>query len=69
MAIPALVLHGKDDPLVIVDGGKDTAASIPGAELVLVPGMGHDFSEGLMAEFDAHVGGFLSRVQAGAKGA
>jgi pimeloyl-ACP methyl ester carboxylesterase len=36
------VLHGADDPLVPVDGGKDTAASIAGAELRVVPGMGHD---------------------------
>ena len=40
---PALVVHGTDDPLIPPEGGKDTAAHIPGAELMLVPGMGHDF--------------------------
>jgi pimeloyl-ACP methyl ester carboxylesterase len=40
---PALVIHGTDDPLIPPEGGKDTAAHIPGAELMLVPGMGHDF--------------------------
>ena len=66
---PALVLHGADDPLVPVDGGKDTAESIKGAELVIVPGMGHDFTEALMPEFIKHVGGFLTRVQSQAKAA
>jgi pimeloyl-ACP methyl ester carboxylesterase len=46
---PTLVIHGTDDPLVHVDGGKDTAASIPGADLLLIPGMGHDLPAGLHA--------------------
>jgi pimeloyl-ACP methyl ester carboxylesterase len=40
---PTTVLHGADDPLVPLEGGKDTAANISGAELVVIPGMGHDF--------------------------
>ncbi len=39
---PTLVIHGADDPLVPVQGGEDTAANIPGAELKIIPGMGHD---------------------------
>ena len=39
---PTLVIHGEDDPLVPVEGGKDTAAAIPGATLLTIPGMGHD---------------------------
>ena len=39
---PTLVIHGDADPLVPVEGGKDTAASIKGAELLVIPGMGHD---------------------------
>lgn len=39
---PTVVFHGADDPLVPLSGGKDTAAHIPGAELIVVPGMGHD---------------------------
>lgn len=42
IAAPTLVLHGADDPLVPVDAGKDTAANIQGAELLIVEGMGHD---------------------------
>ncbi|MFO1254870.1 MAG: alpha/beta fold hydrolase [Sphingomonadaceae bacterium] len=39
---PTLVIHGADDPLVPVEGGRDTAAHIPGAKLLEIPGMGHD---------------------------
>lgn len=39
---PTVVIHGGDDPLVPVEGGHDTAAAIPGAELHIIPGMGHD---------------------------
>jgi len=38
---PTVVIHGSDDPLVPIAGGRDTAASIPGARLVEIPGMGH----------------------------
>jgi pimeloyl-ACP methyl ester carboxylesterase len=38
---PTLVIHGTVDPLVHPFGGKDTAASIPGARLMMVDGMGH----------------------------
>lgn len=60
---PALVLHGADDPLVPVEGGKDTAASIAGAKLVIVPGMAHDFTNALLPVFLEHVGGFLAEVE------
>jgi pimeloyl-ACP methyl ester carboxylesterase len=38
---PTLVIHGTVDPLVPPAGGKDTAASIPGARLLMIAGMGH----------------------------
>ena len=42
VAVPTLVIHGADDPLVPVEGGHDTAQAIPGAELLIIEGMGHD---------------------------
>ncbi len=39
--VPALVIHGDADPLVPVEGGIDTAESIPGAKLEIIEGMGH----------------------------
>ncbi|QUS40921.1 alpha/beta hydrolase [Tardiphaga alba] len=38
---PTLVIHGKVDPLVHPAAGRDTAASIPGARLMLIDRMGH----------------------------
>lgn len=39
---PVLVIHGEADPLIQVSGGRATAAAVPGAELLTIPGMGHD---------------------------
>lgn len=41
--VPALVVHGDADPLVPIEAGVATARAIPGAELLVIPGMGHDF--------------------------
>lgn len=48
IAAPALVIHGAADPLVPLAAGRDTAQNIPGAELLVIDGMGHDFPEALM---------------------
>lgn len=40
---PTVVIHGAEDPLVHLSGGEATAAAIPGARLVVVPGLGHEF--------------------------
>jgi pimeloyl-ACP methyl ester carboxylesterase len=47
LTIPVVVLHGANDPLVQPVGGEATAAAIPGAELRMIPGMGHDLPPGL----------------------
>jgi pimeloyl-ACP methyl ester carboxylesterase len=39
---PTLVIHGTVDPLVSPSGGRATARAIPGAELMMIEGMGHD---------------------------
>jgi pimeloyl-ACP methyl ester carboxylesterase len=45
LQIPTLVIHGADDPLVPVRGGRDTAALIPGAKLHILDRMAHDLPE------------------------
>ena len=45
--LPTLVIHGDADPLIQPDGGRETAAAVPGARLVTYPGMGHDLPEPL----------------------
>ena len=46
ITVPTLVIHGLKDRLVRPSGGRATARAIPGARLMLVPGMGHDLPEG-----------------------
>lgn len=41
ITVPTLVIHGGDDPLVPVEGGKDTHEAISGSELIIIDGMGH----------------------------
>jgi pimeloyl-ACP methyl ester carboxylesterase len=47
LRVPTLVLHGEDDPLVRIEGGRATAAAVPGARLITYPGMGHDLPAAL----------------------
>jgi pimeloyl-ACP methyl ester carboxylesterase len=60
---PTLVIHGADDPLIPMEGGKDTAASIASSELVIVPGMAHDFTDALVPIYLQYIGDFLTRVE------
>ena len=39
---PTLVIHGAEDPLLPVEQGRATAEAVPGAELLIIDGMGHD---------------------------
>ncbi len=45
--MPILVVHGEDDPLVTISGGRATAAAVAGSRLMTIPGMGHDLPEAL----------------------
>ena len=49
--VPTLVIHGQEDPLIPVQAGRATAEAIPGAELMLVDGMGHDLPQALWDRF------------------
>jgi pimeloyl-ACP methyl ester carboxylesterase len=61
---PALVLHGDSDPLFPVAAAEDTAMSIAGAELIVVPGMGHGVPESLAPVCLKHIGDFIAKVEA-----
>ena len=45
VTVPALVIHGTADPLIQPSGGSHTAEMIPGAEPLMLEGMGHDLPE------------------------
>jgi pimeloyl-ACP methyl ester carboxylesterase len=51
LSVPTLVVHGLSDRLVHVSGGRATSRAIPGAELLLIPGMGHDLPRELWQIF------------------
>jgi pimeloyl-ACP methyl ester carboxylesterase len=42
LRVPTLVIHGEDDPLVQVEGGRATAEAVPDSTLMVIPGMGHN---------------------------
>jgi len=65
--MPTLVVHGGDDPLVDVSGGRATADAIPDAELVIFEGMGHDLPRALWSEITARVGDVVQRAEARAR--
>ncbi len=46
--VPALVIHGSDDPLIPARLGEDTAANIRKAKLKIIQGMGHDLPPALV---------------------
>jgi pimeloyl-ACP methyl ester carboxylesterase len=47
---PTLVIHGREDPLLPLPCGEDTARRIPGARLQVIDGMGHDIPPGLLQQ-------------------
>lgn len=47
VSVPTLVIHGLADRMVHVSGGRATSTSVPGSELLLIDGMGHDMPEAL----------------------
>ncbi|GAB2975422.1 alpha/beta fold hydrolase [Nocardioides montaniterrae] len=51
LTMPVSVLHGMDDKMVHISGGRTTAAAVPGAELHLIAGMGHDLPVELHTTF------------------
>lgn len=51
LKVPAAVVHGLADKMVHVSGGRATASAIPGAELLLLEGMGHDLPAPLFETF------------------
>jgi pimeloyl-ACP methyl ester carboxylesterase len=62
--LPTLVIHGADDPLVDRSGGEATAKAVPGAELLVFPGMGHNLPEPLWPDIADAIAANAGRAQA-----
>ena len=63
LEVPALVIHGLADRMCDVSGGRATAEAIPGAELVLIEGMGHDLPPALRPQLATRIADFVWRVE------
>ena len=63
LEIPTLVIHGLADRMCDVSGGRATVDAIPGAELVLIEGMGHNLPPGLRSPIAALIAEFVWRVE------
>lgn len=57
---PTLVLHGSDDPLIHPDAARDVAALVPGAEIEIYPGWGHDLPPGMVPKLVARISAFCA---------
>jgi pimeloyl-ACP methyl ester carboxylesterase len=68
IGVPTLVIHGADDPLIDVSGGRATADAIPDAQLMMLDGMGHDLPRPLWPQMVEAIGNLVQRVEA-ARGA
>jgi pimeloyl-ACP methyl ester carboxylesterase len=62
ISVPTLVIHGSDDALVNVSGGRATAAAVPGAELLVVDGMGHDLPRAMWPEITDRITALIERA-------
>jgi pimeloyl-ACP methyl ester carboxylesterase len=62
VAVPTLVIHGSDDALVNVSGGRATAAAVPGCELHVVDGMGHDLPKEKWTELIDRITALIERA-------
>lgn len=62
---PTLVIHGQEDPLANVTGGRATADAVPDAKLVIYPGMGHDLPRDLWSDIIDSIAELCERADRG----
>ncbi|MEO9969910.1 MAG: alpha/beta hydrolase [Hyphomonadaceae bacterium] len=55
ISAPTLVLHGSADPLVPIEGGRDITNIVPGAQMKVIEGMGHDVPPRFLPEITDHM--------------
>lgn len=65
LTVPTLVLHGADDPLIRPSAGRAMARAVPGARLVLFPGMGHNLPAQLWTPIVAAVRDLVAGARKG----
>ena len=63
LEVPTLVIHSLADRMCDASRGRATAQAIPGAELVLIQGMGHNLPPGLRSQLSARIAEFVWRAE------
>ena len=63
LKLATLVVHGLADRMCDISGGRATAEAIPGAELVLIEGMGHGLPPGLRSQLAERIAEFVWRAE------
>ncbi|MGY8890587.1 MAG: alpha/beta fold hydrolase [Pseudomonadales bacterium] len=62
IAVATTVIHGKEDALIPLACGEDTAKSIANAVMIAVTGMGHNIPDALVPEMLSIVANHIDRV-------
>jgi len=63
LMVPTLVVHGLADRVCDASGGRATTEAIPGAELLLIEGMGHDLPRALQPQIAARIADLVWRAE------
>ena len=66
LTVTTLVIHGDQDPLVTPSGGERTAELVPGATLLMIPGMGHDLPLAMLPQIVDAITALAARSAASA---
>ncbi|MFE0172155.1 alpha/beta fold hydrolase [Streptomyces sp. NPDC059002] len=65
LKVPTLVVHGAADVVCDAGGGRATAAAVPGAELLVLEGMGHHLPRELWPELATRIAALVHRAERG----
>jgi len=64
LALPCLVIHGEDDPMIPIQGGERTHACIPNSQFFRIPRMGHYIPRRLFDPISLRMRTFLADAEA-----
>jgi pimeloyl-ACP methyl ester carboxylesterase len=60
---PTLVIHGGADPLIPAEAGRETAAAVPGADLLIMDDLGHSLPRPAWSEMAGAIAGHVKKAE------